>query len=90
MQNVVTQYLSALDQSHPHAAGRQLPLVYVELRKLATQRMAQEEPGQKPQPIALDSSHLSEPVLSRRGSASSDGRQVLHSFCHDRTGNGGV
>jgi hypothetical protein len=29
----------------PHAASRLLPLVYEELRKLAAQRMAKEQPG---------------------------------------------
>jgi hypothetical protein len=37
----VTQLLSALEQSDPHAAGGLLPLVCEELRKLAAQRMAQ-------------------------------------------------
>jgi hypothetical protein len=47
--NGVTQPLSALGQGDPHAASRLLPLVY-ELRKLAAQRMAQEQPGQTLQP----------------------------------------
>jgi hypothetical protein len=38
--NDITQLLSALGQGDPHAASRLLPLVYDELRKLATQRMA--------------------------------------------------
>jgi RNA polymerase sigma factor (TIGR02999 family) len=42
----VTRILSAIEQGDPHAAGRLLPLVYEELRKLAAQRLAQEEPGQ--------------------------------------------
>jgi RNA polymerase sigma factor (TIGR02999 family) len=49
----VTQLLSALGQGDPQAAGRLLPLVYDELRKLAAQRMAQEQPGQTLQPTAL-------------------------------------
>src|SRR5438132_4801219 len=44
--NDVTQLLSALEQGDPHAASRLLPLVYDELRKLAAQRMAQEQSGQ--------------------------------------------
>jgi hypothetical protein len=44
--NDVTQLLSALGQGDPHAAAQLLPLVYDELRKLAAQRMAQEQPGQ--------------------------------------------
>jgi hypothetical protein len=42
----VTQLLSALGQGDPHAASRLLPLSDDELRKLAAQRMAQEQPGQ--------------------------------------------
>jgi hypothetical protein len=51
--NEVTELLSALGQGDPHAARRLLPLVYDELRKLAAQRMAQEQPGQTLQPTAL-------------------------------------
>jgi RNA polymerase sigma factor (TIGR02999 family) len=51
--NDVTELLSALGQGDPHAAGRLLPLVYDELRRLAAQRMAQEQPGQTLQPTAL-------------------------------------
>jgi hypothetical protein len=51
--NDVTQLLSALDPGDPHATGRLLPLVYDELRKLAAQRMAQEQPGQTLQPTTL-------------------------------------
>jgi hypothetical protein len=40
--NDVTRLLNALEQGNPHAAGRLLPLVYDELRKLAAQRIAQE------------------------------------------------
>jgi RNA polymerase sigma factor (TIGR02999 family) len=53
MMTEVTRLLSALDQGEPHAASRLLPLVYDELRKLAAQRMAQEQPGQTLQPTAL-------------------------------------
>jgi hypothetical protein len=48
----VTRLLSALGQGDPHAASRLLPLVYDELRKLAAQRLAQEQPGQTLQPTA--------------------------------------
>jgi hypothetical protein len=44
--NEVTQLLNALGQGDPHAARRLLQLVYDELRKLAAQRLAQEQPGQ--------------------------------------------
>src|SRR5438552_3701372 len=42
----VTQILSAIEQGDPHAAEQLLPLVYEELRKLASQKLAQEKPGQ--------------------------------------------
>jgi hypothetical protein len=45
--------MSALDHDDPHAASRLLPLVYHELRKLAAQRMAREQPGQTLQATAL-------------------------------------
>jgi len=38
--------LSAIQQGNSHAAGALLPLVSDELRKLATQKLAQEKPGQ--------------------------------------------
>src|SRR5262249_21541113 len=49
----VTSILSAIEQGDPHAAQELLPLVYQELRRLATQRLAQEKPGQTLQPTAL-------------------------------------
>ena len=49
----VTQILSAIDEGDPKAAGRLLPLVYEELRKLAAARMACEKPGQTLQATAL-------------------------------------
>jgi RNA polymerase sigma factor (TIGR02999 family) len=49
----VTRILSALEQGDPHAADQLLPLVYEELRKLAAQRLAHEQPGQTLQPTAL-------------------------------------
>ncbi len=42
----VTQVLEAIRQGDPHAAGRLLPLVYDELRRLAAQRLRHERPGQ--------------------------------------------
>ncbi len=51
--NEVTQLLSALERGVPYAASRLLPLVYDELRKLAAQRLAQEQPGQTLQATAL-------------------------------------
>jgi RNA polymerase sigma factor (TIGR02999 family) len=49
----VTCILSAVEQGDSHAAEQLLPLVYVELRKLAAQRLAHEAPGQTLQATAL-------------------------------------
>ena len=49
----VTRLLNAIDQGEPQAAGRLLPLVYEELRRLAAQKLAQEKPGQTLQATAL-------------------------------------
>jgi RNA polymerase sigma factor (TIGR02999 family) len=49
----VTRVLSAIEQGDPKAADQLLPLVYVELRRLAAQKLAQERPGQTLQPTAL-------------------------------------
>ena len=49
----VTAILSAIERGEPHAAEQLLPLVYEELRKLATQRLAQEKPGQTLQATGL-------------------------------------
>jgi RNA polymerase sigma factor (TIGR02999 family) len=49
----VTQILSAIEGGDPHAAEQLLPLVYEQLRKLATQKLAQEKPGQTLEATAL-------------------------------------
>ena len=49
----VTQILAAIEQGDPHAAAELLPLVYEELRRLATARLADEKPGQTLQATAL-------------------------------------
>src|SRR5262245_16732286 len=49
----VTRVLSAIEQGDPSAAEQLLPLVYDELRKLASQRLAHEKPGQTLQATAL-------------------------------------
>jgi RNA polymerase sigma factor (TIGR02999 family) len=49
----VTRILSAIEQGDPSAAEQLLPLLYDELRRLATQRLAQEKPGQTLQATAL-------------------------------------
>ena len=49
----VTQILSRIESGDPSAAEQLLPLVYDELRRLATHRLAQEKPGQTLQATAL-------------------------------------
>lgn len=49
----VTQILNAIEQGDPQAARQLLPVVYDELRKLATHKLAHEKPGQTLQATAL-------------------------------------
>jgi RNA polymerase sigma factor (TIGR02999 family) len=49
----VTQILSAIERGEPQAAEQLLPLVYDELRRLAEQKLAHEQPGQTLQATAL-------------------------------------
>src|SRR5437667_3483489 len=49
----VTRILDRVQQGDPSAAEELLPLVYVELRRLAAAKMAREVPGQTLQPTAL-------------------------------------
>jgi RNA polymerase sigma factor (TIGR02999 family) len=49
----VTRILSAIEHGDPSAAEQLLPLVYDELRKLAAQKLSQENPGQTLQATAL-------------------------------------
>jgi RNA polymerase sigma factor (TIGR02999 family) len=49
----VTRILSRIERGDPSAAEQLLPLVYDELRKLAAQRLAKENPGQTMQATAL-------------------------------------
>src|SRR5687767_12069663 len=49
----VTRILSAIEQGDTHAAEQLLPLVHDELRRLAAQRLAHEQPGQTLQATAL-------------------------------------
>src|SRR5436305_9157881 len=51
--NDVTRILSAIERGDPRAAEQLLPLVYDELRRLAAQKLAQEQPGQTLQATAL-------------------------------------
>ena len=58
----VTHILSAIEQGDPRAAEKLLPLVYDELRSLASQRLAREAPGQ-----SLQSSDLVHEAYLRTG-----------------------
>ena len=49
----VTHLLNAIEQGDPHAAQQLLPLVYDELRRLAAQWLAHEQPGQTLEATAL-------------------------------------
>src|SRR3954466_15686465 len=49
----VTQLLAAIAQGNSRAAEDLLPLVYDELRRLAAQKLAHEQPGQTLQATAL-------------------------------------
>jgi RNA polymerase sigma factor (TIGR02999 family) len=49
----VTRLLSAIEHGDPQAADQLLPIVYDELRRLAAQRLAQEQPGHTLQATAL-------------------------------------
>jgi RNA polymerase sigma factor (TIGR02999 family) len=49
----VTRILNAIEQGDEKAADELLPLVYEELRRLATQKMSHEPPGQTLQATAL-------------------------------------
>jgi RNA polymerase sigma factor (TIGR02999 family) len=49
----VTRILSAIEQGDLHAAEQLLPLVYDELRRLATVKLAKEKPGQTLEATAL-------------------------------------
>lgn len=51
--NDVTRILSAIEQGDPHATEQLLPLVYDELRRLAAQKLSQENPGQTLEATAL-------------------------------------
>ena len=49
----LTRILCQIEVGEPHPAEELLPLVYDELRQLATHRLAHEKPGQTLQPTAL-------------------------------------
>jgi RNA polymerase sigma factor (TIGR02999 family) len=49
----VTRILSAIEQGDPSAAEQLLPLVYDELRRLASRQLAHDRPGETLNPTAL-------------------------------------
>ena len=49
----VTRLLQAIDKGHETAADQLLPLVYVELRKLAAAKLSKEDTGHSLQPTVL-------------------------------------
>jgi RNA polymerase sigma factor (TIGR02999 family) len=53
MSNDVTRILTAIDQGDQAAAEELLPIVYLELRKLAAQKLSGGKPGQSIQPTML-------------------------------------
>lgn len=53
MSNDLTRLLSALENGEPKAADELLPIVYAELRALASRKLADERPGQTLQATAL-------------------------------------
>ncbi len=72
----VTRILDRVQQGDPKAAEELLPLVYEELRRLATARMAHESPGQTLQPTAL----VHEAWLRLAGSQKQTWRDRRHFF----------
>ena len=53
MKDEVTSILRAVEEGDPRAAERLLPLIYDELRALASRKLAHEKPGQTLQATAL-------------------------------------
>ncbi len=70
--NEVTLILSAVEQGDPQAAEKLLALVYSELRRLASQKLAQEKPGQ-----TLSATGLVHEAYLRLFSGSSDSNSEL-------------
>lgn len=70
----VTRILSAIEQGDPTAAEQLLPLVYEELRQLASQKLAHEKPGQTLDATAL----VHEAYLRLVASPGPEGRDAPH------------
>src|SRR5262245_51332034 len=76
--NDVTRILSAIDQGDAHAAEQLMPLVYDELRKLASQRLAHEKPGQTLQATDLVHEAWLRLVVSPSAEASPERKRGEH------------
>src|SRR5262245_55504482 len=76
----VTHLLSAAGRGDPRAAEQLLPLVYQELRRLAAQKLAQEQPGQTLQATALVHEAYLRLVGERQGSCPPDWNSRGHFF----------
>jgi RNA polymerase sigma factor (TIGR02999 family) len=75
----VTQIMAAIEQGDPHAAEQLLPLVYDELRKLASQKLAHEKPGQTLQATALvHEAYLRLVAGERRGASPTCAESAQH------------
>src|SRR4051812_46621049 len=74
--NDVTRILARLDEGESKAASELLPLVYDELRRLASVKISQESPGQTLQPTAL----AHEPCLRLGGEAQPNWQSRAHFF----------
>jgi RNA polymerase sigma factor (TIGR02999 family) len=72
----VTQLLTAIQTGDNTAASRLLPLVYDELRRLAAQRLASEQPSHNLQPTEL----VHEAFLKLVGPANADGYEGQRHF----------
>jgi len=63
----VTAILAAIERGDPHAAGKLLPQVYKELRRLAASKLAREKPGQTLDATALVHEAYLRIVTGRKG-----------------------
>ncbi|MFC1795055.1 ECF-type sigma factor [Planctomycetota bacterium] len=73
----VTQILTAIENGDTKAADNLLPLVYEELRRLASKKMSLESPGQTLQPTAL----VHEAYIRLVGSEARNWNSRTHFFC---------
>ena len=74
--NDVTQVLNAIERGDAAAGAKLLPLVYEELRRIAAQKMAAEQPGHTLQATAL----VHEAWLRLAGSEEQNWRNRAHFF----------